>query len=200
MARAGAVGDLAQRAPAEAVPDDVVEHIVEQGLSSHANYCTIRYMNQVVHVETTSAADPTAVFALLGEVETWTAWASAFDEAGLEREGGPQRQGVGAIRRFRVGRVRSREEVVAFEPGGHFAYTLLSGLPVRGYRADVTLTPVDGGTHIVWHSTFRARIPGTGGLIRRKLTAFITVLAGELAAAAAGSAGADVARAEHQQV
>jgi hypothetical protein len=157
-------------------------------------------MNQVVHVETTSAADATAVFALLGEVETWTTWASAFEEAALEREGTAQRQGVGAIRRFRVGRVRSREEVVTFEPARHFAYTLLSGLPVRGYRADVTLTPVDEGTQIVWHSTFRARIPGTGGLIRRKLTAFITVLAGELAAAAASSAGADAPRPQHEQV
>ena len=141
-------------------------------------------MNQVVHVEEHSVGSPTAVFALLADVTTWTRWA-AFDESGLEREGSPAPNGVGAVRRFRLGRTRSREEVVVFEPDRHLAYTVLSGVPVKGYRADVTLAPcADGGTDITWHAEFRPALPGLGGVIRRRLGAFITQTAAQLAAAA----------------
>jgi len=141
-------------------------------------------MNQVVHVEGSTSAPRERVFELIAEVEQWPSWA-AFDEAALEREGASDRQGVGAIRRFRAGRARTREEIVAFERPGHFAYVLLSGIPIRDYRADVTLTErSDGGTDISWHSTFRSKVPGLGGVVRRSLTKFITGLVADLTKAA----------------
>jgi len=48
-------------------------------------------------------------------------------------------------------------------------YTLLSGLPLRDYRAEIDLTPQAGGTEIRWHTTFAAKLPGTGPLFRRRL-------------------------------
>ena len=49
----------------------------------------------------------------------------------------------------------NREEVVAYDAPSHFAYQLLSGQPLDGYRSDVRLTPLpDGGTRIVWESRF----------------------------------------------
>jgi uncharacterized protein YndB with AHSA1/START domain len=145
-------------------------------------------MNQVVHVERSVAAPPEAVFALLADPTGWPAW-SGHDRGEVVRDapvGEPR--GVGAVRAFTVGRLRSVEEVVAFEPPSRFGYELRSGLPVRGYRADVRLAPApDGGTVVTWHSEFRARVPGTGPLIRRGLQRFIERATRGLARCAAPS-------------
>jgi uncharacterized protein YndB with AHSA1/START domain len=125
-----------------------------------------------------SAAPPERLFALLADARSWPRW-TAFDEAEVE-----QGEGLGEIRRFRTGRVRSRERLTAFEPPRRLAYELLSGLPVRDYTAEVTLTPTSvGGTEVRWHSSFRAKLPGTGWMIRRRLDRFIVETAEGLARA-----------------
>jgi hypothetical protein len=91
---------------------------------------------------------------------------------------------VGAIRRFTKGRTTSRERVVAFEPGVRLGYELLSGLPLRDYRSEVTLTQTPTGTQIDWRSTFTAKVSGTGRLYRAVLLRFIADTARRLAAAA----------------
>jgi len=100
------------------------------------------------------------VWPLLAQARRWTEW-STVRHADLEREGEPTPDGVGAIRRFRTGPVTSREEVVEFVPPRRLVYTMLSGLPVRGYRATVELHSDDGGTRISWASTFTAAPRGT---------------------------------------
>ena len=97
-----------------------------------------------------------AVWELLAHADRWREWA-AFTTSHLEREGAPEPDGVGAIRRFGFPIYTSREEVVAFEPPRHLAYELRSGLPLRGYRSDVTLAPEAGATVIRWESSFDAR-------------------------------------------
>lgn len=137
-----------------------------------------------IDVHATSPASPEAVWALLADATTWPEW-SDFEEATIEQPDADGGQGVGSRRRFKVGRTRSREEIVAFEPPRHVAYVLLSGLPVRDYRGDVVLTGTgNGGTDIHWHSEFRPRIPGTGAFVVKKLGAFIQTLADALATAA----------------
>jgi uncharacterized protein YndB with AHSA1/START domain len=76
-----------------------------------------------------SAAPPEAVWALLADVSTWPRWAP-FDEAKVESG-----EGVGEIRRFRAGRVTTRERVVTMDPPNRYEYEFLSGLPIRGGRA-----------------------------------------------------------------
>jgi uncharacterized protein YndB with AHSA1/START domain len=137
-----------------------------------------------IDVHTTSPAPPDAVWALLADATTWTEW-SDFEEAVVEQPDADGGQGVGSRRRFRFGRTRSYEEIVAFEPPRHVAYVLLSGLPVRDYRGDVVLTATErGGTEIHWHSDFRPKIPGTGAYVVKRLGAFIQSLADALATAA----------------
>jgi len=129
-----------------------------------------------IDVEASSSAAPERVWALLADVGSWPTWAP-FDEAQVESG-----QGVGEIRRFRSGRVTSRERVVALEPPRRFAYEFLSGLPIRDYQAEVTLAPTaEAGTAIRWRSSFRAKIPGTGWVLRRNLTKFIAKTAEGLA-------------------
>jgi carbon monoxide dehydrogenase subunit G len=125
-----------------------------------------------------SSAPPERVWALLADVRTWPEWAD-FDEAEVESG-----TGIGEVRAFRRGRTRTRERVTVFDPPRALGYDLVSGIPIRDYHADVTLTQEDGGTHIRWHSTFRAKVPGTGRLIRRELQKFVADTAERLARAA----------------
>ena len=65
--------------------------------------------------------------------------------------------------------------------------TLLEGLPLKGYRADVDLEPADGGTWIRWHSTFDGKHQGTGWIYRLALRRFIRACVRGLADAAASN-------------
>ena len=105
-----------------------------------------------------SAAAPEKVFEILADGAGWSRWAGPMIvKSWWEREGDPPPGGVGAIRALGMKRVGSREEILAYEPPAHLAYTILSGLPVRDYRADVHLTSDGGGTRIVWGGTFTPR-------------------------------------------
>jgi hypothetical protein len=127
---------------------------------------------QMISARAWSAAPPAAVYRLLRSGATWPDW-SPLDSFALEREGPEGGESLGAVRVFRVGRATSREEIVELVPDRRFSYALLSGLPLRGYRADVDLEPHDGGTAIHWRSTFRPKLPGTGTIFRRFLGGFI---------------------------
>lgn len=123
-----------------------------------------------IHVVRTIEADPAAIWRLLGDSSTWPSW-TPIESFALERPG--DADGVGEIRVFRTGRLRVREEVVEIEPNRRLSYVLLSGLAVRGYRAQVDLAPsgVQGpaATDLRWHTTFSAKLPGSGWLYRRAI-------------------------------
>jgi uncharacterized protein YndB with AHSA1/START domain len=115
-----------------------------------------------------SPLPPDRVFARLADALSWPRW-SPIGAAEIERPG----PGEGEIRRFTTGRVVNREEVVVFEPPHRFAYRLLSGLPLRGYVAEVVIAPTGDGSRIEWTSTFQGRWPGSGPLYRLVLGRFI---------------------------
>src|SRR3954452_20134721 len=132
----------------------------------------------------TSAAPPERVFALLADGATYPAW-SPIDGFRLEREGEPPPEGPGAIRCFTRGRTPGRDEVVALESPRRLAYRSLSGLPVRGYEAEVVLASDGSGTAITWRATFAPAVPGTGALLAVGLRRFLRQMATGLAAGAA---------------
>ncbi len=127
---------------------------------------------QVISARGWTAASPSEVYRLLRAGATWPEW-SPIDSFELRREGPEGGESLGAIRVFRTGRAASVEEIVELVADRRFSYALVSGLPLRGYRADVDIEPRDGGTAIHWHSSFRAKVPGTGGIFRRFLGGFI---------------------------
>jgi hypothetical protein len=131
-----------------------------------------------------SVADPDTVYRLVADGAQWPSF-SGLGSFTLERPGESEREGVGAIRVFRTGTVSSREQIVVAEPGRRFSYVVLSGMPVRGYRADIDLVPDGEGTLIRWHSGFEARYPGTGRFLRWFLRRFISGLVAGLAERAA---------------
>ena len=143
---------------------------------------------QVIDRQATTAADPATVWALLADGATWPEW-SPLGSFELIEPGDGEPEGLGAVRLFTTGRIKSRERVVERSPGEVFSYVLEAGLPLRDYTAVVTLAPAEGGTSIRWRSTFHAKVPGTGWLYRRQLGAFIGRAVDGLAAAARARLG-----------
>ena len=114
------------------------------------------------------------VFEVLADGAGWSRWAGPMVvRSWWEREGTPAPGGVGAIRALGMKRIGSREEILEYDPPTHLAYTILSGLPVRDYRADVRLSPDGAGTRIEWSGTFTPKLPGTTGALRLFLLATI---------------------------
>jgi hypothetical protein len=145
-----------------------------------------------IDVEATTSAAPSAVYALLRDGSTWPDW-SPIGSFTLDKEGEAEREGLGAIRIFQTGRTRSCERIVELVPDQRLSYTLVSGLPLRGYRADVDLEPNGAGTTIHWRSSFDPQVPGTGWFYRLLLQNFIGRTARGLAAYAAAGDGAAAA-------
>jgi len=116
------------------------------------------WVSHHVRAEADSSAPVETVWQLVSTVGAWPSW-SRHKLARLARNGSPTPDGVGAVRLLGVSPAKptkvNREEVVAFDAPTHFAYTLLSGLPVDDYRSDVTLHALPGGgTRITWESRF----------------------------------------------
>jgi Polyketide cyclase / dehydrase and lipid transport len=142
---------------------------------------------QVIERTVTTSGDPAAVYALLADGSTWPGW-SPIGSFELIEPGDGSPEGHGAVRLFTTGRHRTRERVTERVPAQRFAYVLEDGLALRDYNAVVTLLPGQrGGTTIEWRSTFRAKVPGSGGIYRRQLGAFISRTVEGLAAAAAAA-------------
>jgi hypothetical protein len=139
---------------------------------------------RTIDVRARSAAAPEAVMALLTDGASWPSW-SGHDSFELVEPGVDGGEGVGAVRVFRRGRVASRERIVELVPGRRLGYELLSGMPLRDYRATVDLTPDGGGTEIRWRSSFSPKVPGTGWLYAGALRIFIRRAAEGLARHAA---------------
>jgi hypothetical protein len=127
-----------------------------------------------------TTADPATVYALLREGATWPDWAP-IDSCELEAPAAGEAEGLGAVRLLRSGRVTGRDTILELVPDRRFSYTHASSLPVRNYRGDVDLTPVDGGTEVRWVSAFDPKHPGTGRLVRRGLDGFVEKLVNGLA-------------------
>lgn len=112
-----------------------------------------------------SRADAEFIFKHLAVADAWNEWGAFPSRARLEKAGSPTLHGVGAIRAIPP----ARERVVAYDPPSHYAYVLVSGLPVKEYRADVTLVERGMDTLVRWEGTFEPRYAGTGPLVQALL-------------------------------
>jgi len=133
-----------------------------------------------------SAAAPERVFAVVADAARWREWAGPLIwRSSWEREGDPPPGGVGAIRRLGSSRIYSREEVVSYQPPYRLGYVILSGQPVRGYRADIELAADGSGTLIQWRASFEPKVAALGPLIRWYLAVIVGGFARRLARRAA---------------
>lgn len=123
---------------------------------------------QEIVVTARSSRSPGEVYRRLADASTWASW-SPMSEVVVESG-----SGVGEIRRLTRGRTVGRDETTELVPGKRFAYRSLGGLPVRDYTATVDLEPTpDGGTTVRWRSSFEAKIPLTGAVMRKGIQGFL---------------------------
>jgi hypothetical protein len=122
-----------------------------------------------LHVEATgmTLADVDTVWALVADANTYARW-GPWSDGGYE----PPSKGPsvpGSVQWFRFGRrTKSIEKVLGVDTPSRIVYTVVRGIPVKNYRAEVTLTPNDpSGTSIRWAATWDKTLMGR--LVRRKL-------------------------------
>lgn len=135
-----------------------------------------------IHVQARSTARPEAVFAIVEDGARWPGCTPLGTFARETPGAGPE--GVGDVRVFRTGGVKVREQVVEVTGPTHLAYVMLSGLPLRDYRADVDLEADGPGTVVHWRARFVPKIPGTGWFFRSYMHRFLQRAAAGIAAAA----------------
>jgi uncharacterized protein YndB with AHSA1/START domain len=96
----------------------------------------------------------------------WKDWAG-FHKSWLEKEGSPDRNGLGCVRGFGSNGVNVYEEVVEWEPTRRFAYRIVrGGLPMKNHYGEVFFEADDSGTLVTWRCRFESRIPGLGWAMR----------------------------------
>jgi uncharacterized protein YndB with AHSA1/START domain len=134
-----------------------------------------------VEAEGTAQATPDVVWALIADATSYAQW-GPWDASGYQRPGDESPHGVGAVRWIRLGRTTTIERVLEVEDGRRLAYSVEQGIPVRNYRAEVTLTPTAEGTHIRWTATWDATLAGR--IVRWKLRRIYPDVVARLAAAA----------------
>jgi hypothetical protein len=91
----------------------------------------------------------------------------------LDREGTPAPNGVGAIRRLVAIGSPFVEEIVEYERPTRYAYTVLSGAPIRDHLGTIVLREVDTGTEVSWHLRAALKIPGVDRLMLPVFKKFI---------------------------
>jgi uncharacterized protein YndB with AHSA1/START domain len=110
----------------------------------------------------------------------WTAWAG-LGRVWRERDGSPERDGVGCVRAFSLS-PGLREEVTRFDPPRRMEYRVTRGAaPIADHHGEVLFAPEGQGTRVTWRVTFRARIPGTGWALERGLGLLFRAILARLA-------------------
>jgi uncharacterized protein YndB with AHSA1/START domain len=154
---------------------------------------TIWYMNHLVQesgrlqvaAESVTSAPPEAVWALVSDATRypqWGPWSAAGYRGAAEPIPGTVYWLRSASRAY--GRhVTSVERIEEVDQGRRIAYTVIGGMPVRGYRGEVTLTPDAGGTRVRWTASFDKTLPGR--LVWRGLRGFFPEMLASLVTAAA---------------
>ena len=123
----------------------------------------------LVEAEGTTRAGVETVWALVSDANTYAKWGPWID-GGYDPSGnGPSQPG--SIQWFQFGRrTTSVEEILEVDAPSTIVYTVLRGIPVKNYRAEITLAPnALGGTSIRWTATWDTTMAGR--LVHRKLQA-----------------------------
>jgi hypothetical protein len=136
-----------------------------------------------LHIEAdgVTKAPPEVVWSLIGDANAYSVW-GPWDASGYGDPNDKSTNEVGPIRWYRSGRTTTVERVTEIDSGRRMVYTVVKGIPVRNYRAEVTLTPSGGGTRIHWAATWDKTL--VGRLVQRALRKFYPKVLSQLVIAA----------------
>ncbi|MCZ4497740.1 MAG: hypothetical protein JWQ74_293 [Marmoricola sp.] len=131
-------------------------------------------MTSTVTKSATVASPVDHVWSVLAHHEGMSSWAPGL-KVTLDREGSPERDGLGAVRRINAPGPAPAivEEIVAFEPGRKLGYRAKAGVPFKNYSGEVVLSPAGTGTRIDYSITIDERVPlvekGAAGAVAKVL-------------------------------
>ncbi len=134
-----------------------------------------------VEAEGVTRAAPEAVWELVADADRYHEW-GPWSASGYQSPGEQARSGAGVIRWMRYGRTTTVERVLAAEKARRLVYTVVKGIPVRNYRAEVTLTPDGAGTRIRWSADWDRTLGGR--IVHRRLRSIYPDVVSRLVAAA----------------
>ena len=136
-----------------------------------------------LHVEAEGVAQvaPEVVWELVANANKYREW-GPWSASGYENLGAQPPDSAGVIRWMRYGRTTTVEKVLESERARRLVYTVVKGIPVRNYRAEVTLSPVGEGTHVRWTASWDRTLPGRA--VHRTLRTLYPDIVGRLVAAA----------------
>jgi uncharacterized protein YndB with AHSA1/START domain len=138
-----------------------------------------------VRAEATTTAAPETAWALLADATSYSQW-GPWNGSGWED---PAATGRGARRWMRYGRKTTVERVLEVQENRRLVYNVERGIPVRNYRAEVTLTPTPAGTKVVWTAEWDKTLLGRA--VQRKLRTLYPDVMQRLVAAAEAAEAAD---------
>lgn len=124
---------------------------------------------RTVHVEEVVGLPIDRVWALLSEHADYDRLPGISD-AELLTPGDPPPNGLGAVRRIRLGEVVFDEEIVGFDPPRRMDYRIIASRPVRVDQelGRICLEPAEESTRVTWTSTFSVRVPLIGWFVTRR--------------------------------
>jgi uncharacterized protein YndB with AHSA1/START domain len=134
-----------------------------------------------VEAEGVAQAPPEVVWELVANADSYSEW-GPWTASGYENLGAQAPDGAGVVRWMRYGRTTTVEKVLESERPRLLVYTVAKGIPVRNYRAEVTLSPVGEGTHIRWTASWDRTLPGR--IVHSRLRAIYPDVVRRLIAAA----------------
>jgi hypothetical protein len=118
---------------------------------------------RTIEAVATTPGSRAGVWALLEDAGAWSRWGS-WSRVEMEDGAAPA---VGAVRMLHRAPYHLRERITEWVPGERMGYELLEGMPVRGYRATVTLEDAPtGGTVVRWRSAYDHAGPFTALVLR----------------------------------
>jgi hypothetical protein len=137
-----------------------------------------------VAAEAVSPAAAEAIWALISDAARYPQW-GPWSTSGYRGEVTAHQPGavywLRSEKRFLGRYVTTVEQVEEVDEGRRVAYTVIGGLPVRNYHAEILLTAVPGGTRIQWNASWDKTV--LGQLALRGLRPFFPRAAAALAKA-----------------
>jgi hypothetical protein len=119
-----------------------------------------------VEAEEIARASPEMVWAIVSDATQYPDFGPWSAAGYRSSDGDPPPGAVGSVywlkssRRTYLRYATSVEKIPEVDEGRRLAYTVIGGIPVRNYRAEITLTPVPGGTSIRWAATWDVTLAG----------------------------------------
>jgi uncharacterized protein YndB with AHSA1/START domain len=149
-----------------------------------------------IAAEQTTRATPEAIWALVSDANRYPEW-GPWSAGGYQRPGDTSPRGPGAVQWLRSSHraylryATTIEKILEADEGRRLVYTVIGGIPVRNYRAEVTLTSAADGTHVRWAATWDATL--SGRIVLRSLRKVYPQIVADLVAAAEKQASQPVA-------